>query len=408
MCERVVQIIPGLLNPMNNLQDQVHWGLNSMNNLQAQLHNKSVEAGRVKKMLDLSWLFFVIYIVLSKEDCNARSLVEVAENHLQPENQFESENHLQASLQSENNYGEDTAYLCLHFTKDYEGNKINTLYPDNPIRRIQVIECEDSGRYQMWSILQEIPNTPLIPSGAATEWFKKDCIGSVTTWEDLVEKFVQKFYQLSDNNEEMETDEDDDPNDIADIFKIEGNLFDFETPLCKAFIKFNYLLKIDTDLFTFDIQEIKTCEEYELSNNTTGDLEEPWLNNGVPYQLCDNICEPYHFKNGKTKWTTCSSDVDGFCNGGELPGMNIGGRNHGENNAGNTQDNKKEHHDPSICNIRRFEMMKYSFDADDEYVTIKERDHSDHSRTNVDACQAYQEFFRIMEEGWLMTMAKEE
>ncbi|GJV06050.1 hypothetical protein Tco_1343706 [Tanacetum coccineum] len=29
----------------------------------------------------------------------------------------------------------------------------------------------------------------------------------------------------------METDEDDDPNDIADIFKIEGNLFDFET-LC--------------------------------------------------------------------------------------------------------------------------------------------------------------------------------
>ncbi|GJX47528.1 hypothetical protein Tco_0272718 [Tanacetum coccineum] len=51
---------------------------------------------------------------------------------------------------SENQYAvsikEDTAYLCLHF--DHEGNKINTPYPENPIRRIPVIECEDSGRYR--------------------------------------------------------------------------------------------------------------------------------------------------------------------------------------------------------------------------------------------------------------------
>ncbi|GJW53637.1 hypothetical protein Tco_0097722 [Tanacetum coccineum] len=58
---------------------------------------------------------------------------------------------------------EDTAYLCLHFTKDHEGNKINTPYPENPIRRIQVIECEDFGRYQTWSLLQETPNTPYRP-----------------------------------------------------------------------------------------------------------------------------------------------------------------------------------------------------------------------------------------------------
>ncbi|GKG00373.1 hypothetical protein Tco_0302063, partial [Tanacetum coccineum] len=58
---------------------------------------------------------------------------------------------------------------------------------------------------------------------AAGEWFKKDCIGSVTTWDDLVEWFVQKFYQLFDHNEEIE--EDDDPNDITYIFKIECNLF---------------------------------------------------------------------------------------------------------------------------------------------------------------------------------------
>ncbi|GJV32724.1 hypothetical protein Tco_1393124 [Tanacetum coccineum] len=31
---------------------------------------------------------------------------------------------------------EDTAYLCLHFTKDHEGNKTNTPYPSKKIRRI--------------------------------------------------------------------------------------------------------------------------------------------------------------------------------------------------------------------------------------------------------------------------------
>ncbi|GJR11072.1 hypothetical protein Tco_0793724 [Tanacetum coccineum] len=137
---------------------------------------------------------------------------------------------------------------------------------------------------------------PISLIGAASELFKKDCIGSVTTWEGFEEKFVQKFYQLYDNNEEMETDKDDDPNDIANIFKIEENLFDFETPLCKAFNKFNYLLKIDT-----------------------GDLEEPWSDNGVPYQLCDHI-----FTIIVLRMKTIAHlylDVDRFCNDGELPEM---------------------------------------------------------------------------------------
>ncbi|GJV68168.1 hypothetical protein Tco_1483677 [Tanacetum coccineum] len=49
----------------------------------------------------------------------------------------------------------------------------------------------------------------------------------------------------------------------------------------------------------------------------------------------------------------------------------IFGRNYDTSNAGNTHDNQghEEHRDspthvPSICKIRRFEMMKYSFNAD--------------------------------------------
>ncbi|GJU11880.1 hypothetical protein Tco_1134276 [Tanacetum coccineum] len=240
-----------------------------------------------------------------------------------------------------------------------------------------------------------------------------------TTWEDLVEKFIQKFHQLSYNDDEMEAKEDDNPNDVAENFKIKGNLFDFETPLCKASNEFNYLLKIDIYLFTFDIHEIKTYEEYEyeLNNNIMGDLEEPWWDNGVPYQLCDHICEPYRFKNGKDqKWY--DELTDGVLKDEALMHK---ARNYGSNNAGDTQDkHKKKHernehtlfsnpiHDPSVCQIRRFKMIKYSFDTDDEYVVVKEHEYFDHSRTNIDACQDYRELFRIMDEGWLVTKAKEE
>ncbi|GJS66401.1 hypothetical protein Tco_0680965 [Tanacetum coccineum] len=80
----------------------------------------------------------------------------------------------------------------------------------------------------------------------------------------------------------------------------------------------------------------------------------------------------------------------------------IFGRNYGADNASNTQDNqehKKEHHDLSS----RTRMIKYSFD-----VAIKEHECSDHSKTNIDTCQAYRELFRIMDDGWLVTKSCDE
>ncbi|GJT16541.1 hypothetical protein Tco_0875247 [Tanacetum coccineum] len=82
--------------------------------------------------------------------------------------------------------------------------------------------------------------------------------------------------------------------------------------------------------------------------------------------------------------------------------------NYGADNASYTQDNKEhkmEHHDPSTCRVRRFEMIKYSFDVDDEYVAIQEHECSEHSETNIDTCQVYRELFRIIDEGWLVTKA---
>ncbi|GJR52445.1 hypothetical protein Tco_1402966 [Tanacetum coccineum] len=114
---------------------------------------------------------------------------------------------------------------------------------------------------------------PTSLSGAAKEWFTNECIGTISTWDDLVEKFVLKFYNLCKHEEHEETNDENDPdvsNDVPEIFKINGGLFHFDTPLCIAFEEFNHLLKIDSDLFTYEIQTVKTYDEYaqELNNKT--------------------------------------------------------------------------------------------------------------------------------------------
>ncbi|GKA24504.1 hypothetical protein Tco_0710537 [Tanacetum coccineum] len=190
----------------------------------------------------------------------------------------------------------------------------------------------------------------------ASEWFKKDCIGSFTTWENLVEKFIKKFYQLSDDHEETETDEDDDPDDIVEIFKIKDHKWYDE--LTDGKLKEEVLMH-------------KARIEKSWGDATPGVMKCEWLKNNF---------ENFH----------------------ELDYDVLVKLDYGSNNAGNIQDNMKEYYNPSICKIRRFKMMKYSFDADDEYVAIKEREHS---RTDIDACQAYRELFLIMNGGWFMTKA---
>ncbi|GKB62603.1 hypothetical protein Tco_0918789 [Tanacetum coccineum] len=247
-----------------------------------------------------------------------------------------------------------------------------------------------------------------------------------------------------------------------------------------------------------------TYDEYEqeLNKRTQGD-EEPWSENWVQYQLCDHICEPYRFKNGNAKWPTCTSDIDGFCNGGKLQGMvqvgtmtyfqdhswydnladgkikdetlalktkiegawgdatpgvmkfciwlknsfenfyeldynvlvklqecwwkvndheialftrtkNFGhrpyanvktekthdpyldtnrifSRNYEASNVGGTQghDDDKDEPTPELptCKIRRFKMMKYSFHDGEEYISLKESEHLNHSKPSLDAYQ---------------------
>nr|GEX20557.1 elongation factor 1-alpha [Tanacetum cinerariifolium] len=64
-----------------------------------------------------------------------------------------------------------------------------------------------------------------------------------------------------------------------------------------------------------------------------------------------------------------------------------------------------ETHELSVCNIRRFEMTKYSFGDDEEYDDVKEDEYDDLTSTSKDVCLAFQEIFRMMDKGW-MDLAK--
>ncbi|GKC39827.1 hypothetical protein Tco_1052211, partial [Tanacetum coccineum] len=63
----------------------------------------------------------------------------------------------------------------------------------------------------------------------------------------------------------------------------------------------------------------------------------------------------------------------------------------------NHEHNKSEElcevHELPVCNIRRYMMINYSFNDDEEYVVVKEDEYDDLTVTRKEACRAYQEIF---------------
>ncbi|GJS24283.1 hypothetical protein Tco_0452915 [Tanacetum coccineum] len=239
---------------------------------------------------------------------------------------------------------------------------------------------------------------------------------------------------------------------------------------------FSYLLQIDPDFLTKDIDGFKTYKEYkddwiyEWNKDILWVHKKPWTGNRAweeptPVEHC---CEPFLFKNGHLEWPTCSWKDDGYCNGGNLPGAYIVGNtlhyqglewyealedgklkdealknqaimeemidddDESHNNGWKRwdgcenaihdheeRDNEEEHgneerwelfdnphQEAPVYKNRRFEMIKYSFGEDEEYVAIKEHEYDDLRSTNEDACCTYQEIFRRMDEGWMVTRAE--
>ncbi|GJT58504.1 hypothetical protein Tco_1002037 [Tanacetum coccineum] len=88
-----------------------------------------------------------------------------------------------------------------------------------------------------------------------------------------------------------------DKEETAKIFKIETNVFEYETPLCLAFNEFNYLLKVDSDLLTKRYYGVSTYEDYKDNWIYEWNKDIPWVD--------------------EKPWTEAG---DGYCNEGNLPG----------------------------------------------------------------------------------------
>ncbi|GJZ78650.1 zf-CCHC domain-containing protein [Tanacetum coccineum] len=70
------------------------------------------------------------------------------------------------------------------------------------------------------------------------------------------------------------------------------------------------------------------------------------------------------------------------------------------------EDDDEPLHELPVWNIRRYMMIKYSFNDNNEYVAVKEDEYDDLTVTRKEACRAYQEIFQIMDEGWMVTKAE--
>ncbi|GJY02057.1 putative reverse transcriptase domain-containing protein, partial [Tanacetum coccineum] len=244
--------------------------------------------------------------------------------------------------------------------------------------------------------------------------------------------------EIRGDNEVELTDEESSDNDdeIAEVFRINTNIFDYETPLCSAFNEFNYLLK-------FMGRWRRNMDDADF---------------GPKSHTVKHTCKPFNYNTRCLEWPTCSWKDDGYCNGGNLPEAYIIGNqlhyqdyewyealedcklkdealrnkvimegsikedndesryeqkrqwntytNYDDVYEINHEHNKSEElceiQEQQVCNIKRYMMIKYSFNDDEEYVVVKEDEYDDLTVTRKEACQAYQEIFRIMDEGWML------
>nr|GEV06512.1 reverse transcriptase domain-containing protein [Tanacetum cinerariifolium] len=224
---------------------------------------------------------------------------------------------------------------------------------------------------------------PIALAGGAQRWFDRTK-ESITCWVDLTAIFFRKYYPSS---------------------RIKGNnttviKWDPANPRFKGCDEIE-LLKVDPDLLTKDIMGFKTYEDYK----------DDWIyewNENVPW-VCDkpgnlpgacNIRNSLHYQD--LEWYKALEDsklkdkalrnkaiMEGLISDDESSNdwrsHEITYHDHDEIKYENeTHDERQklcEAHELTVCNIRKFEMIEYSFGHDEEYVAVKEYKYDDLART---------------------------
>ncbi|GKF06040.1 hypothetical protein Tco_0036708, partial [Tanacetum coccineum] len=169
--------------------------------------------------------------------------------------------------------------------------------------------------------------------------------------------------------------------------------------------------------------------------------EKPWTGAGVWIEPTPvrHYCKPLNYKTRCSEWPTCSWKNDGYCNGGNLPGAYIVGdllhyqdyewyevlkdselkeqalRNKAimeglisDDESSNDGWRRWEIHEITYYDHDELEYENELMMKDKNYVKLTncQYEYDDLAKTKDDACRAFQEIFRMMDEGW-MDLVKE-
>ncbi|GKC73896.1 hypothetical protein Tco_1119779 [Tanacetum coccineum] len=189
----------------------------------------------------------------------------------------------------------------------------------------------------------------------------------------------------------------DDEQEIGEIFKIETNLFDYETSLCEKFKEFNYLLKIDPDVLTKDTEGFKIYEEYKDDWIYEWNKDVPWSGLPVAGEKMDIVIEetcpePTCLEiHSIIKTLNNDESSNDYWRSWENIENTNGDRCEREYENDQEDEERCELFDNAtqkllVCTMSRFEMIKYSFRQDEEYVAVKEDEYEDLTNTSKDAC----------------------
>ncbi|GJS29526.1 hypothetical protein Tco_0490146 [Tanacetum coccineum] len=105
-----------------------------------------------------------------------------------------------------------------------------------------------------------------------TEWLASKNF-NYKTMHHYTKKELWIYWIRGDDEVEL-TDEEssnsDDEDKVAEVFRIDTNVFDFETRMCKAFNEFNYLLQIDPNLLLRILKDLRLTKNIRMIGYISG------------------------------------------------------------------------------------------------------------------------------------------
>ncbi|GJU55292.1 hypothetical protein Tco_1229006 [Tanacetum coccineum] len=168
---------------------------------------------------------------------------------------------------------------------------------------------------------------------------------------------------------------------IKDI-KVEDDSLACDSPLEVFNCEVNRLSKMDDDLFTYEVEIDNIPFDLRVDDDSEHEADDIGFDpSDIAFTKCfeDSELKDEALRN-KAIMEGFIKDDDDESNYEQMRQWDIY-TNYDDTFKTNHDDNEREElcevHEPPVCTIQRFEMIKYSFGQGEEYVAIKEDEYDD-------------------------------